>query len=546
MSRIPPSSIRLTCATQDSPFVGTSQYFFETQAKQNLALIQTAKPLGRVLRWPLGPTKRGALCVLQPGVLPIYAQLRTQRYVCLMLSQSHSWFNTKILSCGQHAHVSLDVVQKFNPMFSLTFGLLPLPFAFAKAKEKQRQDKSSKVANPNGGSFETSLQHDAIKQLNVAKPKKGASKRIPKPVMENLWKPQTQLKRRTAKAAGGWHISSVVTYSMSRLALGYDNNWPWNNWPLFNIHDYGLGVKLSLKQLQSQGKLQKPLQSLLSLQRLRLAWKRKKSYLSSKPNRAASYVSFLRQYGAKATKATCLFMLLCMQQLTGKVYDPKSNTLVANITASEIGSSSKFKKQSHYYDFQYLEQIEPYQNFQLYGSKHLPKAAVNVRVLDPWSKQRGSKGALSVKPRLRSRRVNTGLSVSQYTNSVLTNVSPKIAIDRSFNAKVGLNLFSFILGQFAPCAKQHLWPQDNFQLGNVNKAPRLKLKHTKVKMHKSCDRQIKNPVFMPCSQCTPWYRKAGSGRLKTCVIFDLKLHSQPLLKGSEAKKSLRPTLSIRL
>jgi hypothetical protein len=531
MSRIPPSSIRLTCATQDSPFVGTSQYFFEAQAKQNLALIQIAKPLGRVLKMPLGPTKRGALCVLQPGVLPIYAQLRTQRYVCLMLSQSHSWFNTKILSCGQHAHVSLDVVQKFNPMFSLTLC----------------KDKSSKVANTDGGSFETSLQHDAIKHISVAKPKKGESKRIPKPVMENLWKPQTQtrLKRRMAKAPEAFHISSVVRYSMSRLALGYDNRWPWNNWPLFNARDHGLGVKLSLKHLQSQSKLQKSLQYLLSLQRVRLAWKIKKSYSSSKPNSksAASYVSFLRQYGTKATKATCLFMLLCMQQLTGKVYDSKSNTLVANITASEIGSSSKFKKQSHYYDFQYLEQIEPCQNLQLYGSKHLPKAAVNIRVLDPWSKQRhGSQGALSVKPRLRSRRANTGLSVSQYANGVLTNVSPKIAIDRSFNAKVGINLFSFILGQFAPCAKQHLWPQDNFQLGNVNKAPDMRLRHTKVKMHKSYDRQIKNPVFMPCSHGTPWYLKAGSGRLKTCVIFDLKLHSQ----GSEAKKSLRPTLSIRL
>ena len=80
MSRVQPSCIRYSSKTLNSPYVGNSVYYFRVQLKQNLALMQVSRPLAAIFQWPCKLTQRNSLCVLQPGILPLYTQLRELNY----------------------------------------------------------------------------------------------------------------------------------------------------------------------------------------------------------------------------------------------------------------------------------------------------------------------------------------------------------------------------------------------------------------------------------------------------------------------------------
>jgi hypothetical protein len=101
MTRVYPTSIRLTSKTINASLGGLSKYYGAEQLKQYWASIGCIERLGLIYgleREKLTLTE-GKLPLLQPTVFPMTTQLRARSYLSLQLANSNDWFVSKLLPC---------------------------------------------------------------------------------------------------------------------------------------------------------------------------------------------------------------------------------------------------------------------------------------------------------------------------------------------------------------------------------------------------------------------------------------------------------------
>jgi hypothetical protein len=101
MTRVYPTSIRLTSKTINASLGGLSKYYGAEQLKKYWASIGCIERLGLIYgleREKLTLTK-GKLPLLQPTVFPMTTQLRARSYLNLQLANSNDWFVSKLLPC---------------------------------------------------------------------------------------------------------------------------------------------------------------------------------------------------------------------------------------------------------------------------------------------------------------------------------------------------------------------------------------------------------------------------------------------------------------
>jgi hypothetical protein len=97
MSRVYPTSIRLTSHTLNPSLAGVSQYYYADQLKQHLAYSACIERLGFVYGLKRLTLKKGTPANIQPAVFPIIAKLRARSYLNLQLANSQHWFVNKLL-----------------------------------------------------------------------------------------------------------------------------------------------------------------------------------------------------------------------------------------------------------------------------------------------------------------------------------------------------------------------------------------------------------------------------------------------------------------
>lgn len=100
MSRIPPNSVRLTSGKLNSSVVGTSSYYYSSQLKENIMVEKAMLKVGKTLNYLINEVRRGEVCVLEAGVLPIWTQLRGKRMLDIVLMESKSRFMSRRINGG--------------------------------------------------------------------------------------------------------------------------------------------------------------------------------------------------------------------------------------------------------------------------------------------------------------------------------------------------------------------------------------------------------------------------------------------------------------
>jgi hypothetical protein len=100
MSQLPPASLRLTSRIFNSPIIGTSSFYYSYQIKQNLSLKKAIQRVTENANFIKTVENYGNLPIIQPGILPIYTQLRAKNALNLQFFQSHYWFLTKTINCA--------------------------------------------------------------------------------------------------------------------------------------------------------------------------------------------------------------------------------------------------------------------------------------------------------------------------------------------------------------------------------------------------------------------------------------------------------------
>jgi hypothetical protein len=123
MSRIIPVNLRQTSKSLNYDVIGGSSYYYGVQLKKILAIDKSIESLGRTLFFPTGPTKKKQLQTLQPMVLPVFSQLRFDKFMALQLANSRVWFLNRRLTRGS----VIFNVKKSN--FFNTLNCLNSPFA---------------------------------------------------------------------------------------------------------------------------------------------------------------------------------------------------------------------------------------------------------------------------------------------------------------------------------------------------------------------------------------------------------------------------------
>lgn len=125
MSRVPPIGLRISSGTQNTPFIGTSKYYYYNQLKQNLTFKKGLMMLGKQLAFPTtlhNPkanrvTKSsprilwGGLEIFQSGLLPISTLIKAKQYFNLQIFQSKYLFKKKVICFGCE---QLKIKYQFN------------------------------------------------------------------------------------------------------------------------------------------------------------------------------------------------------------------------------------------------------------------------------------------------------------------------------------------------------------------------------------------------------------------------------------------------
>lgn len=484
MTRIPPSCLRYTSGALGSPFVGTSSYYFERQNKQNIALHAAIKPLNRVLKMRALRCRKTEPFVLQPGLHPVYTQLKALSYVKHMLHMSHSWFKNKTLSCASHMYLGI--------------------FRNPKKHQAQLQNKlacTAAIECPRPRAI------DALVHMNQKRAKKAPmltrriSQKLPYYCMHTKKRPQKPFYYRKIRNAQCNYIKNQTSFYCSVTPSnlhGAAKEKQTLNGVHSDVYYYGLQYTMAKYSVALRRGYWASLQSFTSA-------------MGKPQNKQHHKKAHVSNIGLRRTpKAPCVFMLLCMHMIKHKIYDIPSGSYVPGLKLGMHQSGSKKRKQ--FFDFQTLKHVPQDYRVNCTAGQHFPKAAC--------------------KSKRQRRRGGAPVDVGAYNLCDIYNARPKVALSRSFNKPLGLALFLYINGllTYAKTQSIHRGIKCKVQHGNVTKPQGFKALSS-LTGHgydsRACSMHLSN--------------KDGISRLKTCLVFDLKLMGQ-----NQDVKSLRPTLSIRL
>jgi hypothetical protein len=396
MSRTAPIGLRISSGTYHSPFVGSSNYFFEKQNKQNLALKKALAPLNKTLKWLSGPNKKGGLVVLQPGLMPIHAVLRLKKCLHLAYGQSHTWYTDKILAY-------IPVSSRFNtPNFvnlnnNLAYDMVK---TFKKLCIHRRQSSRRVLTQKN----KTAFNPIALGRNADIKPTSGFEK--------------TKFKTQVFSCNGSKLNSRGVAqqlYSLKQAWFDFgalsSKNTSFEAFDSKSPFSYNVGPLMILKtkiQDQMAAKGTQP---------------EKLIYTKVRTCAALLWLGLNFFFYNKPTPAT-----------VSKAALPALSTPYGGRPA---------KTPDHAYHIQNLDEALKNQNIDFDGLKHYPKSSVVT--------------AESSRKSLRSGNQNLWhkqLSFDNVRTHVVSHVAPKIAVSRSAHERCNINLFGFLVGAFAPGLKQ--------------------------------------------------------------------------------------------
>ena len=520
MSRIPPASTRLSSGTLNYVFIGTSNYFFVNQLKQNLALQHTFRCGQHLLYNYARITKRKRKPIVHPCVLPIYTQLRAKNFFNLQFNQSQSWFLEKAQSGAVGLVLSRCLValshfvacptsgQRLKPKPTSGLGRFKLnAFDGIKSLSFAPETRFSKTNFRTRG-YQTyaglSSLFGCLKKTEALPWTSAYASNISLMMFKFSKKPNANRLQNQAS------LNSIACINNQRQAYGGMADWGKN-------HEF---VRLLQQQLQT----------------------RFKSGNSGLTPHAYEIVN--PGYKSRAVD----FMLFCIVELIGakpRLFSEQS--ALSKLNPNGLTNHNAVKKPTRY-DYFSLKELSQTQSARLtYPPLEKPKQPARLDGLklahyDHNAESRDEKIYKGSTPRGSLHTGGQGIDVYALKMNVVRHVNPKLSVARTFFNPAQCHLFTFSEGRFAKCVKQSL----EFTRKNVFKQAfkpkaacgaaekRVNVKHTFNAQSLRC------PSFGALRTSYGSKTKTGLARSKTSLVFKCSFH------GHNKSPELRPSLSIRL
>lgn len=566
MTRLRPANIRQTSGTLCYAYDGISNYYYSDQLKKNLANANALTALGRKLVLPTTPLKRGKLHTLQPASLPMSIQLRTQKTMQLILAHSRNWLLNKT-----RLFASVLMPPKTSKIFEKMAGLR------SKVTDKHvvlEHAMFAVVKNFENLSIASNARHVHMRR---------------KQTLTKLYK-QHLKKFYLGKQACGiqkdYHLNKIAGFHHKQKKV--KQQFLWNFYclneiskhnQLLNSGDYLLNFNTKLSVLKrSLASQNKPYVNFCNRNKVDyiMAYNKIKPLLH--PTESLSTKSYFKGHPKQKV------MNFAFAYLGAKAYDNKSKCLIGPKLATLHVEKSSYrhsrKKQAHYYDFQFLKQLNKNAQFKFDFVSPLSKLSFTTtkkKAKDPWlmfssstlpylvSQQKQSpikqKYNDLVDPEnavFKTRDVPqmyhpyNSIDISKAEQKAVNTVDPRFTALGRFNRPLKLGLFAYIVGKFPRAIEQ------GYRFGSGRKNLRRRKVHKKAKgksYRTKLNRKHKGATVDCYSNCTdlklrPFtydlrYNdalKVGLTRLSTAIRFELTLNLEQVVIPAR----LRSTLSVRL
>jgi len=543
--------MRQTSGTLCYDYDGISNYYYSDQLKQNLANANALKSLGRKLILPTTPLKRGKLHTLQPASLPISIQLRTQKTMQLILAHSRHWLLNKA-----YQFASVHMPPKTPKVFEMMAGTsLKIPnkhlvlehalFAVAKNFEKLSNITSNtKHVHMRRKQTLTKLYQQHLKGLYKQhawdiKKEKGLNKHCHE---------QKQLKQTL-----DWRFKHQNDVLKTNQKL--------------NISTNPLNLNISSKSIILMHKTcHKPYVSFCNVTRIPCLMVYKNTNHLLHPMKLFGPKCYFNDHPKQKV------MRFALAYLGTKTYDNATKRLIGPRLATmhvekSINRQSR-KKQGHYYDFQFLNQLKKNTQLKFGFVSPLSKLSVTLnkqKAKDPMfmlststpfylaNQQKQS----SIKQQHRTlvdpenavfktRDVpqryhpDHSVDISQAEQKAINTVDPRFATLGRFNRPLKLGLFAFIAGKFPMGVEQGYSLGKGKTKGQAHRKANRKPYKTAINANVNCTLQKLTPLSYSLHHKDAL--KVGLTRLNTALRFELTLN----LKQTDTPARLRSTLSVRL
>lgn len=565
MSRIPPASTRLSSGTLNYAFLGTSNYFFVNQLKQNLAL-QHALQLGGYLFYNYARfTKKKRKPIVHPCVLPIVSQLRAKKFFNLQFNQSQSWFMLKAQSgavglvlkrcwvvlarCLARPTHNSPTHPKIQPQASTTH---------ASSCQSPKPESLASVGPKSGLGFFKLNAFNAIKTLALRSNLKGAKPKVLHP----LGQPYAGGYRRFAclKKTKILPLSLLYASNVGLDRLKFPKNTA-QGLDGFQKPTWTTGLACISNQRQAyrgmaKGSKKRKLSGLFQV--------RPESQFKSGLGCFAAHAYIGVNPGYKPLAVD--FMLFCIAALAGaQAGQTYGQNALRKLTPNGLPKPTLVKK-PYRYDYFNLKELSQDQSNGLTTTKpENPKiselAGLRLAHYDHHAESRDEKAFKKPKdqrmalrhvsqrtlydnvPRPTTQRtLAQGVDLSALKMNVVPNVKPKLSVARTFLNHAQCIMFTFSEGRFAKCVRQSLTLSKKSTSSKawlpetVSAASQKLLKPSLV----SKAQTLACPNFGALRTSYGAKTKIGLTRSKTSLVFKLDFH------GHNLTFQLRPTLSIRL